>query len=254
MYRGFNDDAYFGLIDELYFGFLQELRTKRILDKYTPKNAERILDVGGATGVYSFYLAEKGYTVDLFDIVPKHIDLVNEKNRSVQFKLNKAILGDIRYAEIKQEYDMIILHGPLYHLKNRADRVDVLKRLRRNLTKDGIMLGFAIHRYACLFYGLSSGNILDAKYRSIIFEALDSGNNLSDPGWFYHSAKTLENEFKEANYKITHMKSVTTQAWMIPDLDRIIEDIEFREKIINIAELLENEIDIGQDLVCMAKR
>lgn len=235
------------------FGYLQELRTKQILDKCIPKNSTTVLDVGGATGVYSFYLAEKGYAVDLLDIAPKHIAYVKKKNACVENKLKNVILGDIRNAWIPSKYDAIILHGPLYHLTDRIDRIEMLKGLRKNLSDGGVILGFAIHRYAGLFYGLRSGHILDTAYKGIVFNELDNGYNPSGPGWYYHTSKELEEEFLLAGYKIGEMLSVTTQAWMIPNLDSIFEDIDFRNEILSIAGLLERETAIGQDLVCVAQ-
>lgn len=55
-------------------GKLEYEMTMRILSKYLSKEA-KILDLGGATGVYSFPLAELGYEVYLADLSE---DLINQ--------------------------------------------------------------------------------------------------------------------------------------------------------------------------------
>jgi hypothetical protein len=42
-------------------------RTKEILTRVLPRPPARIVDVGGAAGAYSFWLAERGYEVHLVD-------------------------------------------------------------------------------------------------------------------------------------------------------------------------------------------
>jgi 2-polyprenyl-3-methyl-5-hydroxy-6-metoxy-1,4-benzoquinol methylase len=42
-------------------------RTREILDRLLPKPPATILDVGGAAGTYSAWLAERGYDVHLVD-------------------------------------------------------------------------------------------------------------------------------------------------------------------------------------------
>ena len=51
------------------FGIIQELRTMELISRYLPNNRASILDVGGATGVYSFQLADIGHRVTLLNIL-----------------------------------------------------------------------------------------------------------------------------------------------------------------------------------------
>ena len=52
-------------------GRLEFTRTCDIINRYLGDTGETILDIGGATGHYSFWLAEKGYQAHLIDIVEK---------------------------------------------------------------------------------------------------------------------------------------------------------------------------------------
>jgi 2-polyprenyl-3-methyl-5-hydroxy-6-metoxy-1,4-benzoquinol methylase len=53
-------------------------RTKEVLSRVLPKAPARVLDVGGAAGVYSLWLAERGHEVHLVDASPR---LVEEARR-----------------------------------------------------------------------------------------------------------------------------------------------------------------------------
>src|SRR3954463_8974087 len=46
-------------------------RTKEIFTRVLPPPPARVVDVGGAAGAYSFWLAERGYDVHLVDASPR---------------------------------------------------------------------------------------------------------------------------------------------------------------------------------------
>lgn len=57
---------------------LEYIRCKEIISRFLTKNNMSILDIGGATGAFSFWLAEQGHDVSLIDFVPKHIDIAKK--------------------------------------------------------------------------------------------------------------------------------------------------------------------------------
>jgi 2-polyprenyl-3-methyl-5-hydroxy-6-metoxy-1,4-benzoquinol methylase len=73
-YQGFNEQE--RLSDA--WGQLEFVRTMDILTRYLPEPPARILDVGGAAGRYSLWLARQGYNVSLIDPVPRHIEQAQE--------------------------------------------------------------------------------------------------------------------------------------------------------------------------------
>lgn len=48
-------------------------RTLELLERWLPPASARVLDIGGGPGRYAAWLAERGYTVQLLDPVPKHV-------------------------------------------------------------------------------------------------------------------------------------------------------------------------------------
>lgn len=65
-YKNFDED---NRLNNDNSGKLEYEMTMKSLNKYLPKTGV-ILDLGGATGVYSFPLAQKGYKVYLADLSP----------------------------------------------------------------------------------------------------------------------------------------------------------------------------------------
>ncbi len=240
-----------GLRHKDAFGIIQELRTIEMISRYLTKDKMTILDIGGANGVYSFPLADLGHDVSILDITPKHIDEVKRLNDKRNNKLKNMIVGDARDYKLPETYDMIIIHGPLYHVLKREQRVAILKKAKEHLKPGGVILGFGINRYAGYFYGISSGNILDSKYKSTVFNEIKTGIRTTDPGWYFHTSKELESEFKDSGIDIITTKSVTSQIWMLPNIKDLLNDKKELQNIMDMASLAEDETAIGQDLVCI---
>lgn len=249
---------YSNLHDELTrhsdsFGVIQEARTKKLISRYLATNTSTILDVGGAGGVYAFFLADLGYQVTLLDIVPKHIEHVRNLNAKRELRLTDIVLCDALTFETDRQYDMILLHGPLYHLVRRADRVSLLSRMRRILSPNGLLLGFGINRYASYFYGVHSGQLFGKQYRNEIMNEVKSGERLREPGWYFHKAKEIVREFEDSALDVIALKSVTTQIWMSPGIDLQLRTKSGLEQVLSTAEQMEDEVEIGQDLLCVGK-
>ena len=125
------------------------LLTCRMLDRYV-KPGDTVLDIGGGPGRYSFYLAEKGCDVTLFDLSPENVDHV-EKHSSESGVPVKAICGDAREADIvisnntvythgeTKQFDHVLLMGPLYHLLEEKDRIKAINAALRLLKPGGIL-------------------------------------------------------------------------------------------------------------------
>lgn len=128
-YSQFNEDG--RLSDQ--WGQLEFERSKRLLTKYLPEPPAIIYDVGGAIGIYSFWLAKKHYHVHLIDPVPDHI----EQAKSRAAKINAANIqtckvGDARNLDFEDSSaDAVLLMGPLYHLVKKVDRIQALIEAKR---------------------------------------------------------------------------------------------------------------------------
>ena len=122
------------------------LLTCRMLDRYI-KPGDTVLDIGGGPGRYSFYLAEKGCDVTLFDLSPENVNHVNKRSLETGVAV-RAIKGDAREVDAVvreqlsnryQLFDHVLLMGPLYHLLNENDRIKAVNAALQLLKPGGLL-------------------------------------------------------------------------------------------------------------------
>ena len=107
---------------------LEYLRCKEIISRYLKDEVMRIADIGGATGVFSFWLAKQGHLVSLLDYTPLHIDQAKENGASLGIKLHSYDCGDAKCLPYESgEFDLVLLMGPLYHMQKAEDRLQCLE-------------------------------------------------------------------------------------------------------------------------------
>ncbi|WCE32286.1 class I SAM-dependent methyltransferase [Vibrio sp. SCSIO 43137] len=231
------------------FGQIQQLRTLQLFQQYLPTK-QRIIDIGGATGVYSFDLAKRGHEVQLLDIVPLHIEKAKQLSEENGVELGGYHVGDAQELSFPDEsFDAVILHGPLYHITDIAIRRKVLAEAFRILKPDGQVFAFAINRYAGLFYGVHSELILDDSYFKMVSEEVKTGVRSREPSWYFHLPSELETEVSEAGFSTVETKGVVSPIWMLSDIEKKLSNEEVRQKILKASKLAEDEPILGQDFV-----
>src|SRR4051794_25661353 len=81
-------------------GQLEFARTQDLLTRYLPKPPAVIFDVGGGSGIYSLWLAKRGYEVHLIDLIPLHIEQAKQTALSQpDHPLASATVGDARQLD-----------------------------------------------------------------------------------------------------------------------------------------------------------
>jgi SAM-dependent methyltransferase len=225
-----------------------------LISRYLPGDGVSILDVGGATGVYSFQLADLGHQVTLLDVVPAHIEKAREENRNRCNPLVELVAGDILEYRSDRSFDAVILNGPLYHLTERADRIAALRNSAGILGANGVVLAFGINRFAGYFYGVRSGAIIEPGYRQLVLDEMRSGVRRREPGWYFHTPEELQAECEEAGLRVVARKSVVTQAWMLPDAEERIHDPQYVKDVVSLARDTEDYLAIGQDMMYVGTR
>ena len=135
---------------------LEQVRIRKLILRHLCPPPAVAYDLGGGTGVHSFWLAGLGYTVRLVDIVPLHIEQARLATEVAQSsRLASLRVGDARKLEFEDwSADAVLLFGPLYHLTERDDRLQALAEARRVLLPCGRLFAYAISRYASTMYGL----------------------------------------------------------------------------------------------------
>ncbi len=197
-------------------GRLEFLRTWDVLTRVLPPAPARVVDVGGATGVYARPLAEAGYAVQVIDPVPEHVAAAGALPGVT------AVLGDAReLPEPDASADAVLLLGPLYHLPERADRVAAWREAARTVRPGGVVAGAAISRFASLFDGVVKGYHAEPEFVSIVERTLGDGvhrNVGAQPRWFtsayFHRPEEPAVEAAEAGLAGARTVAVEGPVWM----------------------------------------
>jgi ubiquinone/menaquinone biosynthesis C-methylase UbiE len=138
-------------LNELYSQFNEELRLSRnrasriefyttlnFIKKYIRKN-DKVLDIGAGTGVYTQWLAEKGYDVTAVELAkPNVIKMMNAIGMMQNVTILEANALDLSMFE-DQSFDFVLCMGPLYHLSSVKDKMQCVSEAKRVCKKGGII-------------------------------------------------------------------------------------------------------------------
>ncbi len=228
---------------------LEFARTKDILARVLPDPPARIVDVGGAAGAYSLWLAEQGYEVHLVDASPRLVD--EARTRSAKSRTPIASLSVADARQLPQEVGsalVVLVMGPLYHLTAAADRAASLREAFRVLAKDGVTVVAAISRYASALDGVARKLSLDPRFVKIRDRDLADGQHRNDTNnadyfttAYFHRPDELRSELEVAGFRDVMVLGVEGPAWMLPDFDARWEDPTLRKDLLDVARALESE-------------
>jgi GrpB-like predicted nucleotidyltransferase (UPF0157 family)/ubiquinone/menaquinone biosynthesis C-methylase UbiE len=230
-------------------GQLEFERTTEIFAKYLPPPPARIVDVGGAAGVYSLWLAELGYEVHLVDASDRLVEEARSRSGRAQHPLASMTVADARHLPAADgTADAVLVMGPLYHLTRQADRVAALREARRVLRDDGIVAAAAISRCASALDGLARELTLDPRFVAIRDRDLIDGQHRNagdDANYFttsyFHRPEDLRHELIEARFDDPEVLGVEGPGWLLSDFEARWADPVRRNEIFRAARVLERE-------------
>jgi len=127
--------------------------TKRWLARVV-KTGDKVCEIGVGGGHYTEFLARRGCRLHLVDVSARLLDAVTEK-------LGKGGLADVlagchratgdRLEGLQSEsLDLVLLMGPLYHLRSLEERRRSVQESARILKKGGTLFAAGINRLAYL--------------------------------------------------------------------------------------------------------
>ena len=214
-------------------GELEFLRTKQIIQEYLPDGSGlSIADIGGGTGPYSFWLAESGHDVSLFDLMPHHIQQALATNRRSQYPLNRIEEADVRSLDLPgRSVDAVLLMGPMYHLTDRKERVEVLRKVAAWLADGGLGFIAYISRFGSVCDGFVRGLFEDPEFLEIARGELETGvhrPNRENTRYFtdayLHHPDDIEEEAVAANLEIVDHVAVEGLGWLWQNFDELWAD------------------------------
>lgn len=248
-YSGYDEQS------RLKFEFsLERLRSQELISRALTGKNLRILDVGGAAGAYSFWLASLGHRVSLIDLTPKHIEQAKESNRVALKRLDFISQGNAAKLDFEDSaFDVVLLMGPLYHIQDKLLRIQAIREALRVL-KDGGRLVFAcISRFASCVDGFQFGLVNDRQFRAILDQDLRTGdhvNTTGNPQYFtnahLHLPEEIEEEVKLGGFSECCLYAVEGVGSIIPNIEEKMKDGEFRDYLMKkVAETEEERSIIG---------
>jgi ubiquinone/menaquinone biosynthesis C-methylase UbiE len=227
-------------------------RTKDILVRHLPPPPGRIVDVGGAAGAYSAWLAARGYEMHLVDASPRLIEEARRRNATLETPIASVTVADARaLPQADGSAAAVLVMGPLYHLQDAADRQKALREARRLLVDGGVVAVAAISRYAGTLDGLVHRLSLDPTFRRMRDRELVDGRHINDSGRidyfttaYLHQPDELDTELREAGFGDVEVVAVEGPGWLMPDFDERWADPVLRADMLDIARKLEAEPSI----------
>ena len=224
-------------------------RTREILTRHLPPPPATIVDVGGAAGAYSAWLADLGYDVHLVDVTPRLVDEARRRNAALAKPIATLSVADARQLpQADASADAVLVMGPLYHLLDAADRRQALAEARRVLRDGGSIAAAAISRYASALDGIVHKLALDPQFRRIRDRDLADGCHINDTGRqdyfttaYLHHPDELERELAGAGFGGVQVLGVEGPGWLMPDFEARWADPGLRADTIDVARKLESE-------------
>jgi ubiquinone/menaquinone biosynthesis C-methylase UbiE len=232
---------------QLGLGPLEFERNKELISRYLPKKGV-VIDVGGGPGIYCEWLAGMGHEVYLVDPVEKHIKQANKRSKQAK-KPFKSILGEAQKLELPDNFaNVVILHGPLYHLQLKEERLNAIAEAKRILKPNGVVLGFSINHSASSIAALLNGFIHAPEILRMCKEELASGihnppKNMPGilPQAYFHRPQQLREEFEEAGLTYIDTYAVEGMVWLDKNYFETRGDEKKKAALMELLKLTEND-------------
>jgi SAM-dependent methyltransferase len=243
-------------------GMLEFARTTEIIDRRLPPVPAVVADVGGGPGRYTAWLAGRGYRVEHRDLIPMHVEQARAAANGsplVRAEVGDALALDLADASV----DAVLLLGPIYHLRRRADRICALSEARRIVRPGGPVFVAAISRWAPRLDGVLRQRMYEA--HPVVIDVIDRFERV---GWapplhpaaftaYCHRPGQLRAEVRAAGLDVADLVSVEGAGFMLSDLAERLADPFDREVLLEslraterVAELL----GVGPHLLATAVR
>jgi ubiquinone/menaquinone biosynthesis C-methylase UbiE len=243
-------------------GQIEFARLQELMHHYLPASPAVVADVGGGPGTYACWLAAQGYAVHLIDPVPLHVQQARQASeKQPSHPIASAEIGDARQLAMPDaSVDAVLLHGPMYHLTEKSDRLLALAEARRVLRSDGVLLAIAITPYASTVVGVIKGWVWDPAYMGMIREEISTGQHRCPDNWklfttsFFHHPDLLKLEIEEGGFRHEATLGIQGPGWMSPELDAAWKDEARRQALLEVARLMEHEPVHSPHMVAVARK
>ncbi len=232
-------------------GPLEFERNKDLIGRFIPQKSCRVVDIGGGTGKYAAWLAREGHQVWMVDPVPKHLALAQKRSNKLKNKF-EVLHGEARRLDFENDFaDLVILHGPLYHLQEKEERLKAITEAKRITRPGGVIIGFTINYTASTLVGLLQGMIHKQEIFDMCHQELTTGiHNAPEtmPGIlseaYYHKPEELKAEFEECNLANLKLFAVEGMIWLDKNFFSSRGDQKKNENLLELIRITENDLNL----------
>ena len=240
IYNFYNNGAEIGRL-ERGLGIVEFHRTKEILSRYIDKG-EVVYDIGGGIGMYAAWLAKKGNEVHLIELAENAVEYA---------KAN--MMQDCRFVAETGN-----LMGPLYHLRDREERLLALREAFRLLKKGGLLVVAGISKFSSMTWALSvygekkNENLVEFLDDPVFFNMIKSEMTIGDhirpkeyPKFiaeaYFTTSEEMKSEIAEVGFVVDKTIAVEGCIWFTPHLQEKWTDEASRERLLDIVRMTETE-------------
>jgi len=124
--------------------------TRRVLIDHLPAGQLKIADIGGGPGRYAIFLAGLGHQVTLVDLSSTELEIARARAQEAGVTLSQTIQANaLDLSSLPEnEFDAVLLMGPLYHLQEEKDRRKAVEQAMRILKPGCLLFAAYITRFA----------------------------------------------------------------------------------------------------------
>lgn len=211
---------------------IEFLTTIKVLDTLL-EGKKKILDCAAGTGIYSFYYADRGYTVTATDITPRHIKFIRDLLHTKDYEMETAVLDATDMQIFADEsFDVVLNMGPFYHLIEKDDREKCLSESLRVLKKGGLLVTAYIPRfYVFQYVAMQDGKYLDSRLAEQLIKTGVLRHDDEKCFWtdtYYSSSEEMEHLYSQ--YGLTVIDHFA-QDGLSPQFSKVVDqwnDEQFR--------------------------
>jgi len=247
-------------------GKLELARTKDIITRNLQPPPAVVCDIGGAAGVYSFWLAREGYTVHLVDPVPAHIEQALQASEGQsRYPVASCRVGDARCLDFPDDSaDAMLFLGPMYHLIELPHRRLALKEAVRVVRPGGTIFVAAISRFASILDGLVHFFLDDPAFQKIVKRDLSDGQHRNPTGnplyftdTFFHHPDELRAEIEYAGLRCEKILPVEGIGGLLRNFEDHWGDEERQARLMEALRWIETDpslLGASQHILAVAKK
>ena len=255
IYNFYNNGAEIGRL-ERGLGIVEFHRTKEILLRYIDKGMV-IYDIGGGIGMYAAWLAKKGNEVHLIELAENAVEYA-KANMMQDCRFVAETGNALQVNRSDESADVVLLMGPLYHLRDMEVRLQALREAFRVLKKGGLLVAAGISKFSSMTWALSvygekkNENLVEFLDDSVFFNMIKgemtTGDHIRPKEYpkfiaeaYFTTSEEMKSEITESGFEVEKAIAVEGCIWFTPHLQEKWEDDASRERLLDLVRMTETE-------------